>query len=320
MGDIYGENAELAPLAPCTDPLPAHSGQWYVEYYTESNFQCVQDCQGDYPCNGRPSSYKELYDTFHACCKLHTWFIVDCQGFDETATEIEDEPCSDTYWTTYFGEYTVATAQVAYYPDFGSNDKYCITNEDAPEYVKYSPVIWKQSTLAECCYEHFQWEFNKCMVGHHGEEGEIAEPCSPPPEPSNKWYVLYPFDGGDAHCVRECVDGPEDESRCGGRASSYEELYDTFNECCEFHLFWQDDCDAYDENGNRWFPHSMWSEKFYVDWPGLKCAKDCDPADGLPCMGNPPEPTLELFDTARACCKKTLSWKNTGECISETNG
>ena len=66
MGEMYREDGELAPLASCIEPLPSLTGKWYVKYYnyTEKDSVCVKDWQGEFPCNGRPSSCKELYDRF----------------------------------------------------------------------------------------------------------------------------------------------------------------------------------------------------------------------------------------------------------------
>lgn len=112
----------------------------------------MKDCQGDRPCNGRPSSYKEVYDSFNICCSMHTWWFQDCDGYD---------------------------------------------------------------------------------------------PDGKPISLSNKWY----FTSGasdDRMCVKEC-DGPEEY--CGGAAENWEEVYDSFNECCRFHLWYNIDCSSFDEYG-----------------------------------------------------------------------
>ena len=47
-----------------------NSDKWYVQYYeVDSEIRCVKDCEGDdYPCDERPSSYMEIYDSFHEVC------------------------------------------------------------------------------------------------------------------------------------------------------------------------------------------------------------------------------------------------------------
>lgn len=78
MGYNNGDDGELAPLSPCAEPLPPASEKWYVEYYSEADPVCVQDCDGEFPCNGRTQSYKELYDTYSECCERHLWYLTGC--------------------------------------------------------------------------------------------------------------------------------------------------------------------------------------------------------------------------------------------------
>ena len=72
MGDSDTDGKPL-PLVPCTEPLPEPSGKWYVNYYSENDSECVRECIGEYPCNGRATSFNELYNTFRDCCNSHTW-------------------------------------------------------------------------------------------------------------------------------------------------------------------------------------------------------------------------------------------------------
>jgi len=45
MGDRFGADGSVAPLplGPCEAPLPEYSGQWYVEYYDDGDFECVKE-------------------------------------------------------------------------------------------------------------------------------------------------------------------------------------------------------------------------------------------------------------------------------------
>jgi len=224
MGDVYGEITERAPLAlgPCPDPLPLSSGKWYVEYYTDQDFVCVQDCQGEFPCNGRASSYKELYDTFIDCCTIHTWWDVNCANYNENGTKLESEP-----------------------------------------------------------------------------------------ELTSKWYVEYYTDAKPL-CVREC-EGPN----CNGRAVNYEELYDTFDECCQMHLWWNTDCMAYDEHGNGTNGLLEPPNTYYADYLSGSCLKDCE-SGPLGCAIAPPP--IALYNTIKECCDFGQSWVDSKYCNSRSNG
>mmetsp|Transcript_37443 Transcript_37443/g.67403 ORF Transcript_37443/g.67403 Transcript_37443/m.67403 type:complete len:138 (-) Transcript_37443:159-572(-) len=64
---------------------------------------------------------------------------------------------------------------------------------------------------------------------------------------------------------------------------------------------------------------SFHTNKFYVDYPGMKCARDCDATNPLPCMGNPTDATATLFNTGLECCE-SITWWNLAECVAKTNG
>ena len=98
MGDSSADDGELVPLGPCAEPLPSTSGKWYVEYYSSDDHECVQDCHGEHPCNGRPNSVKELYDTFSICCETHTYWKQDCAAHDEDGKA----SCDKDFWDSYF--------------------------------------------------------------------------------------------------------------------------------------------------------------------------------------------------------------------------
>ena len=82
------------------------------------------------------------------------------------------------------------------------------------------------SDAGECCETLLGWvRFEWCVANSENET----------PSSSGKWFVEYAI-GGDPKCVKEC-DDPEDAD-CRGLAEEYQELYDSFDECCKFHLWW----------------------------------------------------------------------------------
>ena len=150
------------------------------------------------------------------------------------------------------------------------------------------------------------------MGGHYGEDGELSAPCSPPPELSGKWYATYDTSDGEAQCVQEC-DGAED--RCGGRASSFQHLYKTFNACCEHHLFWSTDCEAYDANGNAGEGLGEPTNKYFVDYQSGSCLQDCEPGP-FGCAQVPPP--IVLYDDIDTCCTIGQSWVDYEYCTSRS--
>jgi len=233
MGDTTNGSEQDRIVDPCPDPLPGRSGKWYVQYYHDDALRCVKDCVGPEPCDNRPTLFKELYDTFHICCEVHLWHDdVPCTSRDDNGFILEEEDCTDSYWDTESNE--LVTTNMIYY----ASPTTCL-RDDAQElfHIKLSTDVWKYPSLAECCYNNFHWQFKECMAY---EEDNALEPCSPPPEYSLKWYtrtVTNKSGALESECVQEC-DGP---APCNGRASSYDELYDTFSACCKLFMYWKQD-------------------------------------------------------------------------------
>ena len=86
---------------------------------------------------------------------------------------------------------------------------------------------------------------------------------------------------------------------------------DTSAECCANQLNWINDelCKARST--------STYTNKYYVDYQGLKCVKDCEGCgdDGESLM----DFSTQLFDTADLCCSTKLGWLDAGACVADTN-
>ena len=82
-------------------------------------------------------------------------------------------------------------------------------------------------SFTQCCQTHTWWEID-CSAYNDDGNGGVAQLYS------GKWYVEYTT--ADHNCVKECVD--PDDADCGGPAEEYQELYDSFEECCKYHLWW----------------------------------------------------------------------------------
>ena len=92
-------------------------------------------------------------------------------------------------------------------------------------------------------------------------------------------------------------------------------IYATPEECCQKMFGWlnTDICVAM-SNGAAHF-----SDQWYVDWVSMKCVKDCDPNDGMPCGGSPAI-SVTLYESAELCCKNKLFWIGTNNCVANSNG
>ena len=96
MGDSYNGN-EVVDLPSCIQQ-PDLSGKWYLNDIPELGiYECVRECPGRSPCNGRAPLNQELFDTFAECCQERTWWTQSCTS--PTGSQISE--CSDTFWDSY---------------------------------------------------------------------------------------------------------------------------------------------------------------------------------------------------------------------------
>jgi len=90
-----------------------------------------------------------------------------------------------------------------------------------PEYMAVNPASWMFSTQLECCEANFGWMVSGCLGSSDPNAGA-----------SNKWYMVWdaPF-----KCKQDCEGtGPS----CGGRAASWDELFETREACCADKAAW----------------------------------------------------------------------------------
>lgn len=131
---------------------------------------------------------------------------------------------------------------------------------------------------------------------------------------SDGWVADY----GGLKCAQDCP--PEEGPPCSNpeHADPSVTIFATREECCSQQFSWIGDACIGKSNNTAYY-----SDKFYVYYIGSKCAQDCDPELGLPCMGNPPPDSglaAARFDTAYACCVGKLWWLDVNQCVADTNG
>ncbi|EJK65039.1 hypothetical protein THAOC_14161, partial [Thalassiosira oceanica] len=87
-----------------------------------------------------------------------------------------------------------------------------------PEYMALNPDSWMHLSKELCCKTNFGWMLSKCL-------GSSASA-------TNKWYMVW--DG--FKCKKDCAVGTGPS--CGGRAESWDELFDTQLACCTKKASW----------------------------------------------------------------------------------
>jgi len=248
---------------------------------------------GDGTCkrDGNHPPYMEsngwLKDSLDSCCaERFQWAYDACMGRGESL-----EPTNK-----YFADYQSGTCLQDCEPgsssELGSSTFGC---------ARVPPPIVLYDTVEACCDIAQSWvDLAYCTSRSIHEL-------------SDGWVVDYTHN----KCAKDCdpADGPPCADSIHQDLST--KIFATPEECCSTMFTWLnlDSCVADSQNIARY------TDKFYVDWlTGFKCAKDCDPTAGLPCMGNPTSSSLQLFDTIETCCEGSLGWIGVDQCVADTNG
>ena len=186
-------------------------------------------------------------------------------------------------------------------------DVFCVNDGNAPGYMMAFAQAWIQNTLEMCCRENFQFMFSQCMGN---AESISLNPCpgdGPPAVHTAKWYVKYDYSGGgDPQCVQDCAMGPD----CDGWSEHFEELYDSYEDCCKTHLWWVTGrCDrtspsAMSNSTEVATDNAGWYVVYHTN-QDPQCVQDCDgeePCGGLATF------TDDLHSSFTECCAQHLWW------------
>lgn len=249
--------------------------KWYVKW-NDNPGRCAKDCPttfGDPACGGvlGTSSNEMKHSTVTACCGAH--------------------------FQTKVTDYCVTVSQGEEYA--GSKDWYLDSSEhmcvqDCDGAAPCGGVIedtWQPlyDSNTACCTTALS--------------GLDVDFCTGQTDASftgtNKWFL----DG--SLCKKDCTGTG---TQCS-RADQYDTLYDDSAKCCSGKLNWmnQDYCKSRsdpDTHGSG----GAYTDKWFVDYSKHLCKKDCgssDPACGT--LGNDGG-SVQLYDTAAACCSAKLSY------------
>ena len=165
------------------------------------------------------------------------------------------------------------------------------------------PEAWLHETLQQCCWANFQFVYRECMGVGEQANALSLNPCLPEdskyiPEHTGLWYVVYE-DNKDPTCVQDCAIGPD----CGGLAQYHDDLYDSYDECCEMHLWWVKDsrCSQKFLAGTQAEPSQQQQTKWYVAYSDNGGDPECiSNANGLAQYHD------DLYDTFMECCERHL--------------
>ena len=121
-------------MAP-TDPAMLHL--YYPDWSPGGN-GCKNDGYEPNYMSANPSYY--LSSTMDSCCSTYYGFNYD----------------------TCMGNLPVLCAHALWYPDWKGDDEGCINDGNEPTYMTDNAVNFMFSQMADCCEEHYQWNYLAC--------------------------------------------------------------------------------------------------------------------------------------------------------------
>merc|ERR1712194_286068 len=186
-------------------------------------------------------------------------------------------------------------ANATWYPDWGTSQSHkCLNGGNAPFYMTYSGLYFEKSR-ASCCKRFFDWDFYTCA----GNSLDIS-------------IGFYPnWDSNEVKCIN-ATDSMPDYVRKNPAAL----LFDTIESCCDRHYSW-DQLSCVSNSGGSIL--SSFTGKFYVNHVKQMCQQDCPDGEGEGRCGGPVDSWSTLYDTAKECCEKKLSWIALTTCEAQSS-
>ena len=178
------------------------------------------------------------------------------------------------------GTYDDNCAREYWYPDWVGRGNYCISDGEEPVYMTYSPGTFLFSSKADCCKEHYDWDYEACV-------GESA---------SGSGVLYYPdWTSGDEECKN---DGNAPDYMVGNDATW---LFSDKSDCCAHFFYYKlNDCIGTSTS-------SSGTGKYFPDWSGNNeaCLQDTGSTRAPEYMQ---DSTTWLFDDLESCCDEHYSY------------
>ena len=222
---------------------------WYPDWEGD-NTGCIRDGNEPLYMLANPTMY--MFNTKADCCSEHYGWSEDCMGSGSSSSGgkyyadwLGDDTCKndgsapsymvsnpsmwlhDTLADCCAKNYNwkldecMGTSETAssglFYPDWSGSNEGCLNDGSEPAYMLANPTMWMFDTLAACCERHYTYNLSACT-------GEAAS------SGTAKFYM----DWGNNKCVQDC----EGAAPCGGLAESWDQKYDTQDECCAEKMSW----------------------------------------------------------------------------------
>merc|ERR1712194_320409 len=293
-------------------------GLWFPDWRPSAT-TCLNDGNEKNYMVVNPSWY--LYATCRECCERRfEWDVEGCTGSDVDpvtsstsgsssagTTGASTNPATSSSTGSSSGVATasssssltssVQVAQGLWYPDWRFGTKGCMNDGNEEPYMLVSPALYLFPILQECCQTHFSWDVEACLKISSSGSSSVGSTTGSGStlSYSNK---LFAVDIAGS-CQRDCA--PQAGSLTCASAPAASTLYDTVEACCTLGLIWvnPDYCASRSIGGYT----NGWSARTNE----ATCVKDCDPANGPPCV-NHSDFTARIFTTKAECCTTMVGW------------
>jgi len=202
-----------------------HPERGYYPVYDEGDLYCVKD--GDPPAYMLAFPEAWTHETLEKCCRANFQFALqECMGHvDEIALNrcpnaIVTLPGHTFKWYVLYHSGKDPTCV-----------QDCVDGPDCGSYSEYHQELY--DSYGECCQQHLSWVVNiRCnLQSPLSSQLQIPGESQTPAQPDHtllQWYVVNLPSSSDPECIQNSQ----------GLAAYHDYRYDSFDECCQVHLWW----------------------------------------------------------------------------------
>lgn len=243
----------------CMGNLPGLCARslWYPDW-EGSNDGCVDD--GNEPPYMTNTKQYFLFTLREDCCREHFgWNFDECVG--DTGLKY----------------------QHLWFPDWEGSDHVCRNGGTQPQYMNIAPEVWMHETLAECCSQNYEWNYDECI----GTSPAQISPGS---------GLYYPDWENSDHVCRNDGNQPAYMTQ-----NPTQWMHNTLQECCDKNYSWN-------LNSCLGAPAGTGTLKFWMDHNSDMCVRDCPVGD--PGCGGVADQWTVLYVTLNDCCQNRNWWND----------
>jgi hypothetical protein len=244
--------SSMPSCTPTESPTPPEETFLFYPDWSNGGDGCLNDGNEPDYMAVNPGAY--MSSTLDKCCTTYFgWNYDGCMG-------LLDDTCARELW----------------YPDWEGDNVGCLRDGEEPYYMTANSMAYLFSSRADCCSEHYEWNYDDCVGAAATTSG-----------------LYYPdWTSGDNVCKND------------GNAPDYMVknpsywLHSTLTPCCEANFAWNlEECTGTTE--------TLTSGLYFPDWEGTNtgCLNDGTQPDYMS-----KNPDMWMHATLAECCDENYSW------------